>query len=344
MATIVEGLETCAFCRRTGCPLKACSKCKTTKYCGRDCQLADWKAGHKNFCAVVPSSSAVDEVAAQTEAGAAGSPAAWPSDMTVSASEHAKNAHIRKWKKGMFSIRSGAFSSSPIYKNALQAAIANPSADWPRTIKGSNNNRLDLISAVVEKLNVLLEFFYVHAAWKSGSKKKGALLLESETMLLEDLVNRDAGYHMLRPVAIHYFTQTELVQYFVDFCSSKENGAESTAKQLLETCNLEDPKTANYFTVVIAMKHQLDKADEGISHCHTILSLPNQSFDFESQRAAIETMNSIYGEAEGLTQAQVLEVDLVSGDVTAYEMCSGSSQRSQRATLTNVGEFAKSLT
>jgi len=44
----------CANCLapdgRHGVTLKACTRCKTTHYCGRACQTTHWKAGHKRFC------------------------------------------------------------------------------------------------------------------------------------------------------------------------------------------------------------------------------------------------------------------------------------------------------
>ncbi len=33
-----------------GVTLKACTRCKATHYCGRACQTAHWRAGHKQFC------------------------------------------------------------------------------------------------------------------------------------------------------------------------------------------------------------------------------------------------------------------------------------------------------
>jgi len=42
-----------ARCSNEGCQKfgrKKCAKCKATKYCGRKCQLAHWKAGHKREC------------------------------------------------------------------------------------------------------------------------------------------------------------------------------------------------------------------------------------------------------------------------------------------------------
>jgi hypothetical protein len=33
-----------------GVTLKACTRCKLTHYCGRACQTAHWKAGHKQQC------------------------------------------------------------------------------------------------------------------------------------------------------------------------------------------------------------------------------------------------------------------------------------------------------
>lgn len=51
---MAQPLPSCANCKETAAAknlesLKACSRCKTTLYCGRDCQKADWKA-HKKSC------------------------------------------------------------------------------------------------------------------------------------------------------------------------------------------------------------------------------------------------------------------------------------------------------
>ena len=44
----------CAHCLapdgQHGVALKACTRCKATFYCGRACQTAHWRAGHKQFC------------------------------------------------------------------------------------------------------------------------------------------------------------------------------------------------------------------------------------------------------------------------------------------------------
>jgi TPR repeat protein len=45
----------CANClapegQHGGVTLKACTRCKATHYCGRACQTAHWRAGHKRFC------------------------------------------------------------------------------------------------------------------------------------------------------------------------------------------------------------------------------------------------------------------------------------------------------
>ena len=44
----------CAHCSKQGSaasPLHKCSTCKAVMYCGRECQLAHWKLGHKADCA-----------------------------------------------------------------------------------------------------------------------------------------------------------------------------------------------------------------------------------------------------------------------------------------------------
>ena len=46
-------LSLCAHCAAqppSGTSLKSCSRCGTVFYCGCDCQLAHWKAGHKKSC------------------------------------------------------------------------------------------------------------------------------------------------------------------------------------------------------------------------------------------------------------------------------------------------------
>ena len=49
--------KVCANCLapegENGVVLKACNRCKATHYCGRACQTAHWKAGHKQFCLTI---------------------------------------------------------------------------------------------------------------------------------------------------------------------------------------------------------------------------------------------------------------------------------------------------
>lgn len=41
----------CAACGKGGVALKTCSRCHAVKYCSRECQLKDYRAGHKRVCA-----------------------------------------------------------------------------------------------------------------------------------------------------------------------------------------------------------------------------------------------------------------------------------------------------
>jgi hypothetical protein len=46
-------LPCCAACgthKTTRRPLKNCTRCRTTQYCNRECQMNHWKAGHKREC------------------------------------------------------------------------------------------------------------------------------------------------------------------------------------------------------------------------------------------------------------------------------------------------------
>ena len=40
----------CAGCGKEGEMTKECSACKGPRYCSKECQLVDWKAGHKSAC------------------------------------------------------------------------------------------------------------------------------------------------------------------------------------------------------------------------------------------------------------------------------------------------------
>lgn len=46
-------IVSCTFCDKKSsvdCKMKRCGACKAVQYCGRECQLADWKLGHKDQC------------------------------------------------------------------------------------------------------------------------------------------------------------------------------------------------------------------------------------------------------------------------------------------------------
>eukprot|EP01102_Stenamoeba_stenopodia_P022619 TRINITY_DN9509_c0_g1_i1.p1 TRINITY_DN9509_c0_g1~~TRINITY_DN9509_c0_g1_i1.p1 ORF type:complete len:421 (-),score=79.43 TRINITY_DN9509_c0_g1_i1:42-1304(-) len=47
-------LSRCAYCQKTNEPgapsFKKCGNCRAVQYCGRECQLADWKKDHKEMC------------------------------------------------------------------------------------------------------------------------------------------------------------------------------------------------------------------------------------------------------------------------------------------------------
>ena len=40
----------CAGCGKEGDGRMECGACKGPRYCSKECQVADWKAGHKSAC------------------------------------------------------------------------------------------------------------------------------------------------------------------------------------------------------------------------------------------------------------------------------------------------------
>lgn len=45
-----QTLEKCGSCGLPKPDMKKCSRCKKVVYCSKECQLKDWKAGHKHVC------------------------------------------------------------------------------------------------------------------------------------------------------------------------------------------------------------------------------------------------------------------------------------------------------
>jgi Flp pilus assembly protein TadD len=48
-AVAAQPAGACAHCGRSGVPLSKCTRCRSARYCGRDCQVAAW-AKHKPHC------------------------------------------------------------------------------------------------------------------------------------------------------------------------------------------------------------------------------------------------------------------------------------------------------
>jgi len=71
-AAKASAARACAHCGKErgqpGVALKPCARCKAAVYCGKDCQLAHWRAGHKAAC--VPLAAATEAAAHVGVAGA----------------------------------------------------------------------------------------------------------------------------------------------------------------------------------------------------------------------------------------------------------------------------------
>ncbi|EFJ46869.1 hypothetical protein VOLCADRAFT_92611 [Volvox carteri f. nagariensis] len=59
----------CAGCKRLFDKALMCGKCKQAWYCGRECQVAHWRAGHKNECAALANAAAVAAAGRTTKGG-----------------------------------------------------------------------------------------------------------------------------------------------------------------------------------------------------------------------------------------------------------------------------------
>ena len=55
---------------RHGVTLKACTRCKATHYCGRACQTAHWKGGHRQFCVTPKERTPQPALTSQPSSGA----------------------------------------------------------------------------------------------------------------------------------------------------------------------------------------------------------------------------------------------------------------------------------
>eukprot|EP00931_Biecheleriopsis_adriatica_P012192 TRINITY_DN113310_c0_g1_i1.p1 TRINITY_DN113310_c0_g1~~TRINITY_DN113310_c0_g1_i1.p1 ORF type:complete len:143 (-),score=34.21 TRINITY_DN113310_c0_g1_i1:164-571(-) len=52
-------MVSCAWCQKPGAVLQ-CGRCRSKTYCGRDCQRADWRDGHKEACRVAQAAESKD--------------------------------------------------------------------------------------------------------------------------------------------------------------------------------------------------------------------------------------------------------------------------------------------
>ena len=53
----------CDTCKSSLSPLKKCMQCKQTAYCGRKCQVEDWKGEHKQICKMLQQEQAQQQPA-----------------------------------------------------------------------------------------------------------------------------------------------------------------------------------------------------------------------------------------------------------------------------------------
>jgi hypothetical protein len=50
----VKPAKPCAQCGELFPKLKLCTRCRSVSYCSKECQVAHWKAGHKQVCKEQP--------------------------------------------------------------------------------------------------------------------------------------------------------------------------------------------------------------------------------------------------------------------------------------------------
>jgi hypothetical protein len=296
-------MDFCSQCALLCTNAKVCSKCRHCRYCSRECQIKAWNSGHKAFCKIASSVVVVP----------IGNDCKYQSFSTFS-SQWAQTAHVAHKLFGVLEgvCKRQSLDDSENFQNLFRDSISASNCKWPSVRKGRNNNRIELITAIIDQLRTVLPLFFLHAS-RDMSNPQGVLLIES-ILPLEDLLRPPSDGTPSRPVVVHFFSVAELVSYFTEVC--KDN-PQWTPNQLMTSCNLGSLQSVDRIPVVCAFHHGLDGGNNQ-SQSFTTLGIAGVPVEQSDQ---IELVWSVlYEEAGGLRSAQMMEIDLLTGCTICFDI------------------------
>ena len=121
--------EVCAKCGRPGKRLLTCARCKTRKYCSKECQTADWKE-HKQTCAPPEEDAAADIIAVDVNvdvysefAGPGMSFAVWNADASLSSDRGASKGSSTTVHRDMASRNANLPSENKLFVVKIQVPL-----------------------------------------------------------------------------------------------------------------------------------------------------------------------------------------------------------------------------
>jgi len=181
---------------------------------------------------------------------------------------------------------------------------------------GEDERRVSLVQGAAKAVrflaSMLLDYNQVHGT----SGDQGKIVVECVGDSLEKLVGTEADFTRPRVVTLHYFTSSQFPTYLEKYCEGTAQTAQlSQLRQLVPAAYaaLQKDAGANRITpMVLVYKHKQDGED---SFGFTTSAVPALT---EDARESSDVMKEILDDA-GLRNCQMMQVDLTSGNVMAFD-------------------------
>jgi hypothetical protein len=310
----------CSYCTAPSDKLNYCSKCKIMRYCSKECQVSDWKNGHKALCKELCGSAADNDTDL-------------PSTFLPAATSWAR--------KTLF-----YYGLNKVVSQIRFQQILGPEDEEQRAIVGTDVDAaaaaacagpMDAIPALVARLQPFLTLFYTHAKKSKQASKPhhtgGFLLLEAAGLSLQALLSpagptskakkgKKPKPKQTRDLMVHYFTRSKMVYYLKQFCLEKSLSLDD----LLAYLKIQESAPAGQIPIITCFRGGYPLSAEAVAGGQTDVvdlnlgAIPSPAGE-EETAAVFQRAASLYARAgEGIRGGESAQIDLLSGEVIIHDM------------------------
>lgn len=206
--------------------------------------------------------------------------------------------------------------------------------------QGPDEKRLALVQGVSRAVRflaaILMDYNQVHGALANSGKGVGKIVVECLGDNLEKLVGTEANLTKPRIITLHYLTNKQFPGYLEKYCEATSQTAQLTEIRQMVPAAIEELKKnmkGNRITpLVMVYKHKQDGAE---SYGFTTSGV--QALTPEARESA-DLLKEILDDA-GLRNCQMMQIDLSSGNVMAFDADAKSFDLASAANaLPTIGE------